>query len=62
MCIRDRTKYGDNERAQNFKYLGETLTPNINEKATLKERAMKMKTPSDYAKRLTNPNHSPSIR
>lgn len=39
-----RTKYGDIKRARKFKYLGEILTPNMNEKAAIEERARKMET------------------
>lgn len=33
-----KNKYGDIRKAQKLKYLGETQTPNINEKAAIEEK------------------------
>ena len=45
------------KKAQMFEYLGESLTLNINGKATIEEMAVNMKQAIDYAGRLTIPNH-----
>lgn len=34
-----KTKFEDTKRAQKFKYLGETLTPIVNDTAEVEERA-----------------------
>lgn len=44
-----------------FKYLGEILTSNTNEKASIAERARKMEQRPDYARRLTCPNLYPTV-